>query len=69
MKNIIIKLINFYRIAISPYTSKSCRFQPTCSRYALDAIEKYGILKAIYKILIRILKCNPWYKGGPFDPA
>lgn len=48
--------------------SGSCRFYPTCSAYAEEAIEKYNIIRAIIKIIIRILKCNPLSKGG-YDPV
>ena len=68
MKRISIKIIKIYRKHISPYTRPSCRFTPTCSMYSIEAIEKYGFLKGGYLSLIRILKCNPFFKGG-FDPV
>ena len=45
-----------------------CRFQPTCSEYAIDAIKKYGIIKGGFKALYRVIRCNPWNKGG-WDPV
>lgn len=67
MKIILLALIKFYKSAISPYLPRSCRFTPTCSEYALQAIEKYGALKGGFKALKRILRCNPFCRGG-YDP-
>lgn len=68
MKKILITLIKFYRKAISPYKkAPSCRFVPTCSEYAIQAIEKYGAIKGTYKAARRILKCHPFHEGG-YDP-
>ncbi|MCI6276861.1 MAG: membrane protein insertion efficiency factor YidD [Clostridium sp.] len=67
MKRILISMINFYRKYISPLKGPSCRFYPTCSQYALEAIEKYGALKGSFLALKRILKCHPFNKGG-YDP-
>lgn len=69
MKTVFLALIRFYRKAISPYTPPSCRFTPTCSAYALEAIQKYGALKGGYLALRRLLRCNPFYKGDFFDPV
>lgn len=68
MKKIFIALIKFYRAAISPYRQPCCRYTPTCSQYALQAIEKYGALKGGYLAVRRILRCNPFHKGG-YDPV
>ena len=67
MKKILIRIILFYRKYISPATRPSCRFIPTCSEYALLALEKYGALKGSYLAIRRILRCNPFHKGG-YDP-
>ena len=69
MKTVFLALIRFYRKAISPYTPPSCRFTPTCSAYALEAMQKYGALKGGYLALRRLLRCNPFYKGDFFDPV
>ena len=69
MKTILLALIRFYRRCISPYTPACCRFTPTCSTYAVEAIEKYGALKGGYLTLRRLLKCHPFYKGDPYDPV
>ena len=68
MKRILISLIKFYRDRISPLTPPKCKYIPTCSQYALDAIEKYGAIKGGFMALFRILRCNPFSKGG-YDPV
>ncbi|NLO97216.1 MAG: membrane protein insertion efficiency factor YidD [Peptococcaceae bacterium] len=65
---LLINLIAFYQKIISPVLPRSCRFYPTCSEYAIQAINKYGILKGMRKAIIRILKCNPFHPGG-YDPV
>lgn len=68
MKRILIRIIKFYRISISSYKGgPRCRFVPTCSEYALEAIEKYGAAKGGFLAVKRILKCHPFHKGG-YDP-
>ncbi|HIT71747.1 MAG TPA: membrane protein insertion efficiency factor YidD [Candidatus Scatovivens faecipullorum] len=67
MKKICILLINFYQKKISPYLKTSCKYYPTCSEYTKQAIEKYGVVKGILKGIKRILRCNPFSKGG-YDP-
>lgn len=71
MKRVLIALIEFYRKHISANTAPSCRFIPTCSRYALDAIEKYGAAKGGWLALKRISKCHPFHHGEHdfFDPV
>jgi putative membrane protein insertion efficiency factor len=60
--------IRFYRRQISPSLPPSCRFTPTCSAYALEAIERYGALKGGWMAFRRILRCNPFHPGG-YDPV
>lgn len=60
--------IHFYRGAISPLLPPSCRYTPTCSTYALQALRKYGPFKGLYLAFRRILRCHPWSKGG-YDPV
>ena len=68
MKRILIFLIEIYQKYLSPLKSSStCRFYPTCSVYAKEAITKYGALKGSWKAIGRILRCNPFHKGG-YDP-
>ncbi|KPK32450.1 MAG: hypothetical protein AMS24_04210 [Chlamydiae bacterium SM23_39] len=64
MKYIFIFLIKIYQIAISPFIGKHCRFTPSCSEYSILALKKYSFFKAIFLIFKRILKCNPFNKGG-----
>ena len=68
MKKLLILLIRFYQKAISPLFPPSCRFVPTCSEYALEAVKKYGVLKGGRMAIWRILRCNPFCKGG-YDPV
>ena len=68
MKTILIKLIRFYQKYISPLKSTRCPYIPTCSQYGLEAIEKYGALKGGLLTVWRILRCNPFSKGG-YDPV
>ncbi len=77
MKKIILNLITIYQNTSFIYegvfkflfnTNAGCRFTPTCSRYTYEAVDKYGALKGSYLGLKRILRCNPWSKGG-FDPV
>lgn len=69
MKKLLLKMIRFYRRHISPYKSACCRFSPTCSAYAMEAIEKYGAIKGGFLALKRLLRCNPFYKGDFIDPV
>ena len=69
MKRLLLWLIRLYRRKISPLKAPCCRFTPTCSAYALEAVEKYGALKGGYLALRRILRCNPFYKGDFYDPV
>lgn len=68
MKTILIKLIRFYQKYISPLKSTRCPYIPTCSQYGLEAIEKYGAVKGCLLAGWRILRCNPFSKGG-YDPV
>ena len=68
MKRVLLALVRFYRRAISPLRPPCCRYTPTCSQYALEAIEKYGALKGGVMAFRRILRCNPFHKGG-YDPV
>lgn len=69
MKKVLLALIRFYQRNISPAFPARCRFRPTCSAYALEAIQKYGALKGGYLALRRLLRCHPFYKGNFFDPV
>ena len=69
MKHILLALIRFYKRCISPYTPATCRFKPTCSQYAYEAITKYGALKGGYLAFRRLLRCHPYNKRDPYDPV
>ena len=69
MKSLFLCLIRFYRRSISPYTPASCRFTPTCSEYAYQAINKYGAIKGGFLALKRLARCHPFYKGDYYDPV
>ena len=69
MKRILLALIRFYRKAISPYTPACCRYIPTCSQYAMEAIGKYGAAKGGWMACKRICRCHPWSKRDPYDPV
>lgn len=68
MKRLLIGLIQFYRSCISPHTPASCKYIPTCSQYGIEAIERFGAFKGSALTLWRILRCNPWSRGG-YDPV
>ena len=68
MKILLLSLIKFYRIFLSPLKPPTCRFIPTCSEYAVLAIEKYGVVKGSWLTIKRILRCHPFHPGG-YDPV
>lgn len=69
MKRLLLFLIRFYQKRISPLRAPACRFTPTCSQYALEAVTKYGAVRGGFLAIKRLLRCNPWYKGDYFDPV
>ena len=69
MKKLFLALIRFYQRAISPLFPARCRFRPTCSVYAYQAISKYGALKGGWLALKRLSKCHPVYHGDIYDPV
>ena len=69
MKRIFLAIITFYQKHISPLTPPSCRYTPTCSQYAREAITKYGAAKGGWLALRRILRCHPFSKYDPIDPV
>jgi len=64
IKKATVKIIKFYQKFISPLIGRNCRFYPSCSEYSILAIEKYGLFKGIFLSFLRLLKCNPYHKGG-----
>lgn len=69
MKKVFLILIRFYQSAVSPYFPARCRFRPTCSAYAYEAVSKYGAIKGGWLALKRLLRCHPFYKGNFYDPV
>ena len=64
---LMIQLIRFYQVGISPLMRPTCRFTPTCSQYAIEVIRKDGPMRGGYRAVRRILRCHPWHPGG-YDP-
>ena len=69
MKRIFLWLIRFYERYVSPCFPARCRFRPTCSAYAFEAISKYGALKGGWLAFRRLMRCHPFYKGDWYDPV
>lgn len=68
LTSLLILPIRFYQTFISPLTPPSCRFQPTCSQYAIEALHKHGAVKGLFLAVRRILRCHPW-GGHGYDPV
>jgi len=64
---LVIGLIQIYRRFLSPMLPPTCRYEPSCSLYTVQAIEKYGVLKGLFMGILRVLRCHPFARGG-FDP-
>ncbi|MCX8050524.1 MAG: membrane protein insertion efficiency factor YidD [Chlorobi bacterium] len=68
MRALVIAVIGAYQRWISPLLGSNCRFYPTCSQYAIEAVARYGVVKGGWLALRRLLRCHPWHPGG-FDPV
>lgn len=68
MQALLIALVRGYRLLLSPWLGSACRFEPTCSRYALQALEQHGAAAGSYLTLRRLARCHPWCDGG-LDPV
>jgi uncharacterized protein len=68
LKLVLITLLRFYKLSVSPLLPPACRFIPTCSEYMLEAVERYGALKGSWMGLRRLSRCHPFHPGG-FDPV
>jgi uncharacterized protein len=68
MKRVLLALLRAYRLLLSPLLGASCRFYPTCSTYAVEAVETHGAARGTWLAVKRILKCHPWHPGG-VDPV
>ena len=68
MKRIVIWLIKGYRFFLSPLLGNNCRYTPSCSSYAIEAVQKYGVVRGSFLTTKRIARCHPWHPGG-YDPV
>jgi putative membrane protein insertion efficiency factor len=68
MRRIMIALIRLYQTILSPFVGQHCRFYPSCSSYALEALEKHGALRGLWLSIKRVSRCHPWHEGG-VDPV
>ena len=68
MRAILIALIRVYQLFFSPQLGNHCRFYPSCSQYAREAVERYGVIRGVWLAIRRVLRCHPWHPGG-FDPV
>jgi uncharacterized protein len=66
-RSVALRAIRAYKTVVSPYLPVACRFSPTCSEYAFEAVEQYGLLRGCLRALSRLLRCHPLHRGG-FDP-
>lgn len=65
---LLLMLVRVYQYVFSPYFGTQCRFAPTCSHYAVDALKKHGAIKGSYLTIRRLFRCHPWHAGG-YDPV
>ena len=68
MKQVLLALVRFYRYAISPMLGRNCRFYPSCSAYAVEAVERHGALRGSWLAARRVCRCHPFHPGG-YDPV
>jgi len=68
MRAVLIALIRVYQLFFSPLLGNHCRFYPSCSQYAREAVERYGVIRGVWLAIRRVLRCHPWHPGG-FDPV
>jgi len=68
MRHLCVRIIQVYRFMISPLLGPACRFEPTCSQYAIDAVTRYGAVQGLGLAVVRLMKCHPFHPGGE-DPV
>ena len=69
MQRLLCALVRFYQLAISPLKPRCCRFEPSCSEYAIQAIRLHGVMRGVWLAAWRILRCHPFYRGNLYDPV
>jgi putative membrane protein insertion efficiency factor len=67
-KSVVLQLLRGYKWAVSPLLPPSCRYVPTCSEYAMEAVDRYGVLRGGFMAFVRVLRCHPFVRGG-YDPV
>ena len=68
MKTAVLAALRFYKAAVSPMLPPACRYTPTCSEYAMEAVERYGVVRGGWLAIKRLFSCHPWSRGG-YDPV
>ena len=68
MKSAVLAALRFYKAAVSPMLPPACRYTPTCSEYAMEAVERFGVMRGGWLAVKRLLSCHPWSRGG-YDPV
>ncbi len=68
MKTVVLAALRFYKAAVSPMLPPACRYTPTCSEYAMEAVERYGVIRGGWLATRRLFSCHPWSRGG-YDPV
>ncbi len=68
MKQVLIGMVRFYQVALSPFLGGCCRFEPSCSAYGIEAIQRHGCLRGLWLAFGRVARCHPFHPGG-FDPV
>lgn len=68
MRELLVGLVKLYRLLLSPWLGSACRFEPTCSRYAIQALQRHGAARGSWLTVCRLARCHPWCKGG-HDPV
>jgi uncharacterized protein len=68
MTRLLVSLIKLYQLLLSPYLGQQCRFTPTCSHYAIESLQKHGVLSGLWLTIKRLSHCHPWHVGG-HDPV
>jgi len=68
VQTLALKTVQAYKVVVSPWLPRACRFTPTCSEYAAEAIEEYGVIRGVIRASARLLRCHPLHRGG-FDPV